>query len=447
MDTINIWALLTPVALGLLIFELLYSLIAKRGVYTFQESIANMGTAIGNQTMNLLVAALVYTSFGYLHAQYALFDIPNTWWSFLALFLLVDFLFYWFHRAGHRVNILWAAHMPHHSAEEMNLAVGLRASITQRLFSFSFFLPIPFLGFDPHFMYMTIGLHLIMGYWHHTEVIRTLGWFEKWFNTPSHHRVHHGTNAQYLDKNYAEFLILWDKLFGTFEPEDEPVCYGVLDPTRSWNPLYINFQHWIKLARMTAATPFWSEKLKLWFMPPSYVPRGLPADFAKNFTDSPGMTREEQIRYLSHMFCGAKPYLVTQMIAGIGFMVFVIDGKSPLSGWEKFGFSLLIWAMVVAWSGILERRRWTAALEITRLFAMAGALFYGFTKYGVLSSIAPEALAAGLFGFASISAAYTIAFFRGGVPAEERFAMESTESHNSELNRGDAVTPELGAVA
>ncbi len=401
----NIYALLTPIALSLLIFELIYSLVARKGHFTFQETIANMGTAIGAQTMNLLVAALVFWGFGILHAEYSIMKIPNTWWSFILCFLLVDFLFYWFHRAGHRVNVLWAAHSPHHSAEEFNLAVGLRASITQRLFSFSFFWPLALLGFDPKFMYMVIGTHLIMGYWHHTKVIGKMGWFEKWFNTPSHHRVHHGTNAQYIDKNYAEFLILWDKWFGTFEPEEEEVCYGVLDHPKTWNPLMISLHHFIVLGKLSWNAPHAWDKIKVWFMPPGWMPRGLGEGVEKKT----GMTVEEQVRFKTDMFRGAKPYLITQLILGLGFMVFVIDGKSPLSGAEKAAFSGLIWMMIISWGGILESKRWAPFMEIGRLTAQVGALFWAFSKY----DINIMALNYALPGIALASAVYVLYFFRG----------------------------------
>lgn len=399
----NIWAFVTPIALGLLIFEIILSVATQKGYYTFQETIANLGTAIGNQTVNLLVAVFVFWSFGLLYENYAMTEIPVTWWSAALLLVLIDFLFYWFHRVGHRVNLFWAAHMPHHSAEEMNIAVGLRASVTQRLFSFAFFWPLPLLGFDPFFMYTMVGVHLFMSLWHHTKVIKSLGWFEVWFNTPSHHRVHHGMNKQYIDKNFGEFLIIWDKMFGTFEPEVEEPCYGVLYPPKSWNPLVINFQHYIYLIKSSWNAPYFWDKIKIWFMPPSWRPRGMREGELLD-----GMTNEQFTRYHSKMFPNCKPYLIAQIVFGMAFMVFVIDGKSPLSAYEKIFGSGLIWMMVVAWGGILESKRWAPLLEITRLALMAGLVVYGFEKYN-LTAVALEYAA---IAAAALSSLWVLVFFR-----------------------------------
>lgn len=400
----NIWAFVTPIALGLLIFELLYSVGRKKGYYTFQETVTNLGTAIANQTVNLLVAVFIFWSFGILYRDYAIMQVPINWWTSILLLVLIDFLFYWCHRAGHRINLGWAAHMPHHSAEEMNIAVGLRASVTMRIFSFLFFWPIPLLGFEPKFMYTMIGAHLFMSLWHHTKVIKSLGWFEILFNTPSHHRVHHGMNKQYIDKNFGEFLIIWDKMFGTFEPEKEEVCYGVLSPPKSWNPLTINFQHYMYLCKMSWQAPYFWDKIKVWFMPPSWKPRGLD-----NEPVLEGMTVDEFVRYESRMFPNAKPYLIMQVIFGMAFMVFIIDGKSPLSGYEKIFGSALLWMMVIAWGGILESRKWAPILEVTRLALMAGMIVYGFDKY----NIAVPALEYLALAVAALSSVWALLFFRG----------------------------------
>ncbi len=399
----NIWAFVTPIALALLIGELLYSVGRKKGYFTFQETITNLGTAIANQTVNLLVLVFILWSFGILYNNYSIVKMPTTWWSGAILLILIDFLFYWCHRVGHRVNIGWAAHMPHHSAEEMNIAVGLRASVTMRIFSFLFFWPLPLLGFEPMFMYSMIGFHLFLSLWHHTKVIKTLGWFEVWFNTPSHHRVHHGTNKQYIDKNFGEFLIIWDKMFGTFEPEKEEVNYGVLYPPKSWNPVMINFQHYIYLIKMSWQAPYFWDKIKIWFMPPSWRPRGM-----RDGELLEGLTKDEFVRYESVMFPNAKPYLIAQVIFGMAFMVFIIDGKSPLSGYEKIFGSALLWFMVIAWGGILESRKWAPILEVTRLALMAGMIVYGFDKYGIAQPVIEyTAIAA-----AGLSSLWVLLFFR-----------------------------------
>ncbi len=222
----NVYAVIPPLVLILLIAEILVCLKQKSAYYNFQDTVANLSTGIGNQCINLAVALFVYNFYNWLY-QFAPWQIEAKWYNLILLLILQDFIFYWFHRTGHSINIFWAAHGPHHSSEEMNLSVGIRASFTQRLFQFLFFdWILVLMGFSPEMVYSMAAVHLFLAYWHHTRLIKKMGWFEKWFVTPSHHRVHHGVNTQYIDKNFSEFLIIWDKWFGTFEEEDEEICYG-----------------------------------------------------------------------------------------------------------------------------------------------------------------------------------------------------------------------------
>lgn len=372
----NIYSLITPFAIIMLLMEMAYSAIAGRKLFNFQESIANFGTALGNQTSNLLVAAFVYVTYDWLWSNFHWLELPLDgahWYNIILLLVGIDFIFYWVHRWGHQVNILWAAHSPHHSAEEMNLMVGLRASVTQRLMSFFFFWPLTLLGFHPFDIYMMTGVHLFMSYWHHTEVIPKLGrWFEYIFNSPSHHRVHHGMNFQYLDKNFSEMLIIWDRLFGTFEEEDEKVVYGMYNGPESWNPIKINFHYYLQLWELAKAAPYWTDKIKIWFMPLTWRPRGLPP-----YQPNTEITVENQVRYQSIMFARAKGYLVFHMILCLFLMVFII---TPSLGWttmERWLGAAILWHTIVNLSGILESRAWLYTSELMRLsfLGLIGVLF------------------------------------------------------------------------
>nr|MCU0240174.1 sterol desaturase family protein [Pyrinomonadaceae bacterium] len=276
MQETNIYVYLTPIALFFIVLETFFSWYYKRGFITFSESIANFGTALANQTTNVLLMAGVFIIYGYLWENYRIFTIDLNWWTFILLLLGVDFVFYWVHRWGHSINILWAAHSPHHSAEEMNFFVAVRASVTQRLSSFLFFWVLTIIGFRPEHIYMMTGLHLFIAFLHHTEFIPKL-WrpIELIFTTPSHHRVHHGVNFQYLDKNFGEFLIIWDRIFGSFAEEKEKVVYGIYDHPKSWNPIKINFHFYVILWKLAVAAPFWWDKIRIWFMPAGWRPRGL----------------------------------------------------------------------------------------------------------------------------------------------------------------------------
>lgn len=372
----NIYSLLTPIALVLVALEMLFCWVARKNYITFQESIANFGTAIGNQTTNVLVAVAVYIIYGYLWEHFRLTTIEITWWTWILLLLGVDFIFYWVHRWGHQVNIMWAAHSPHHSAEEMNLMVGLRASITQRLMSFFFFWPLTLIGFHPTDIYIMTGVHLFLGFWHHTEVLpKFWRWIEYIFNTPSHHRVHHGVNFKYLDKNFAEFLIVWDRIFGTFQEEEEKVVYGMYHGPQTWNPVIINFHYYITLWNYAVAAPYFWDKIRIWFMPLTWVPRGLPPK-----EPIKEITIQNQVRYQSNMFRGAKPYLILQLVLSLVIMLYIINANSSWSLMERWVGAALLWHSMFNWSGILESKSWAFSSELVRLL-FTGVFFILFNEW------------------------------------------------------------------
>jgi sterol desaturase/sphingolipid hydroxylase (fatty acid hydroxylase superfamily) len=360
----NIYATLTPIAIVFILIEIGLSWYYKKDLVSFEELIANFGTALGNQTTNVLVAAGVYFVYGFLWTHFRLVDnIEMTWYNFLLLLLGVDFIFYWVHRWGHHVNIMWAAHSPHHSAEEMNFAVALRASVTQRLFSFFFFWPLTIIGFKPVDIYAMTAIHLFIAFLHHTELIRKLWrWVEYIFTTPSHHRVHHGVNFKYLDKNFGEFLIVWDRMFGTFEEEQEKVVYGMYHPPKSWNPISINFHYYITLWNNAKAAPYMVDKFKIWFMPLTWRPRGLPP--LEPLVES---TPENQEKYRPTPMPKAKPYLILHLIFGVILMMYVIKADSTWSTTERWVGAFLLWHTIVDWGGVMEAKRWVFISENIRI--------------------------------------------------------------------------------
>ena len=377
----NVYAFITPIVVALLLFEIVYSAIARKGVYTFQDTITNLGTGIGNQCVNLAVAFFVYKWYGWLY-QFAPWQVPATWYSMLGLLIISDFVFYWFHRTGHRVNVFWAAHMPHHSSEEMNLSVGIRASFTQRIFQFLFFDWILVLvGFSPEQVYAVAAVHLLLAYWHHTRLIKRMGRFEKLFVAPSHHRVHHGVNPQYIDKNYSEFLIIWDKLFGSYAEEEEEVCYGITHPPRTWDPLYVNFQFWRQLFSDAWHTSSWWDKLRIWFMPTGWRPADVHDEVVP---ERIGYGLSEQVKFTSEPYPNMTGYLIAQVMLGMGYMYVAINMDWPLSALDRVIMSFGLFLMITSWGGILQARKWALLLEIFRTVYMASTLVFVLNKNAIL---------------------------------------------------------------
>ena len=367
----NIYSLLAPLAIFFVLAEIGFSLYYRKNLISFSEAITNYGTTIGNQTVNVLVAAGVYLGYGYLWEHFRLIDdLPMTWYNFLLLLLGIDFIFYWVHRWGHEINIMWAAHSPHHSAQEMNFLVALRASVTQRLFSFFFFWPLTLIGFRPFDIYLMTAIHLFISFLHHTELIPKLWrWIEYIFTTPSHHRVHHGVNFKYLDKNYGEFLIVWDRLFGTYEEETEKVIYGMYGQPETWNPIAINFHYYTVLWRDARQATHWWDKIRIWFMPLGWRPTNLPAHPPKE-----EITAQNQRKIKTFRIPGSDHYLISGAVFGTFLMLLVISPNSSLSVWERVAGSLLLWHLIVNWSGILEAKPWLFNSEMIRILLTCGCL-------------------------------------------------------------------------
>lgn len=221
------------------------------------------------------VAGLVLFSFYWL-AQFALFDID--WASsvllILAAYVIVDFLFYWYHRAIHEVRLGWAAHVNHHSSQQYNVGTALRASFAEAWIEPFFLIPAILLGIDPVMTIALLSLNHLYQYWLHTRHIGKLGPLEGILNTPSNHRVHHGSNLQYCDKNYGGTFIIWDRLFGTYEPEEEEVVYGIRHQLETYNPITATFHEWVSLGRDLRRASSLKDMLGYLFQPPGWAPDG-----------------------------------------------------------------------------------------------------------------------------------------------------------------------------
>lgn len=268
----NYIALSVPVFFVLIGIELAWSAWKGLKLYRLSDAITNISCGIGQQLTGIFFKTALFFFYYWIYEHVRLFSIPSTTITWVLLFIAVDFCYYWFHRMSHEINAIWATHIVHHQSEEYNLTVALRQSWFQGFYSSLFYLPLALIGFDPLMTITVIAFNTLYQFWIHTEIIRHMGWFEWIFNTPSHHRVHHGSNPKYIDKNHAGTLIIWDRLFGTFQKEEEAPVYGITQPLRSWNPLKANLHYWVDLFLLSERLSGWGNRLKLFVAAPGWKP-------------------------------------------------------------------------------------------------------------------------------------------------------------------------------
>jgi len=264
-----------PAFLLLVLFEKWYGWYKGRDTVRGMDMLSSLSSGVTNVTKDVLGISLSIITYEWLVRNIAVYHVQSTVWTYIIAFIVLDFSGYWVHRIDHKINFFWNSHIVHHSSEEFNLACALRQSISVFVQLFTFLLiPAALLDVPAQVIAIVAPIHLFAQFWYHTRHINKMGVLEKILVTPSHHRVHHAINPEYIDKNLSQIFIFWDKIFGTFQEElpDKPPVYGITRPVRTWNPIKINFVHLWLLIKDAWRTKQWKDKLRIWFMPTGWRP-------------------------------------------------------------------------------------------------------------------------------------------------------------------------------
>lgn len=412
MSEYNINGLAVPLFLLIMLVEYLFLRLQGRSLHRYNDSVTSLSMGLCLLISDALLKAYTFAVFIYLWEQHRFFDFsasaPLTW---LVFFFGVDFCYYWFHRLAHEVNFLWGAHVGHHQSEEYNLTTALRQSAFQYAFSWVFYLPLALLGCPPKVFLVQFILLKLYQFWLHTQAIHRIPGLEGFFSTPSSHRVHHAKNPRYIDKNYGGTLVIWDRLFGTWQPElaSEACHYGTTQPLNTLNPVKANLQHWALLGRDTLHTKHWQDKFKLWWKPTGWR----PADcYAQETPDSPAVAMQkfgcsERQKYDPQCTRGVKLYVALSMLSLFivsSMFVFLapqLDGKMLLAG------SLLIISGLVVANALLENQRRYSWLELIRLplfLVFAVTLWHSTSSTTVVNRIAIHHAPQAVLDYASSAA-------------------------------------------
>ncbi|HEY5691901.1 MAG TPA: sterol desaturase family protein [Cyclobacteriaceae bacterium] len=361
---------LNPIVLSIPIFFLLIGIelaierFSHRKLYRLPDSIANLSCGITSQLSGLFLKVLAIGIYEVIFSNFALFKLERNWLYWVVLFFLVDFAYYWAHRMSHEINLFWGGHVVHHQSEEYNLSVALRQSSFQTVWTFAFNLPLALLGFETLDFALISVLNTLYQFWIHTETINKLGFLEYFLNTPSHHRVHHGRNPKYIDKNHAGTLIIWDKMFGTFQAEEERPTYGITKPINSWNAVWANISHYAEMGKDLQRINKWSDKIKYLFMKPGWLPASLGG-----YRAAPEVDRATYHKYDTPAPVSLNYYVLFQyLLCLIGTGLFLFK-QADFQIAEKLFFTIVI-SIVVVNSGVLfENKQWVHWAEWARLVA------------------------------------------------------------------------------
>ncbi|MBK8257089.1 MAG: sterol desaturase family protein [Polyangiaceae bacterium] len=362
--------------------------------YILHDSISSLSCGVGQQMLGAFVHLLFpLIPYAFLYNNYRVTTLTPSVLTWTLLVLGVDLGYWAYHWASHRVNFLWAMHVVHHQSEEYNLTTALRQSWFTGLVSWVFYMPLALVGFPAEMFVVVYTLDIVYQFWIHTRAVGKLGPLEWIMNTPSHHRVHHGVDPQYIDKNYAGIFIIWDRLFGTFIKEEREPVYGIVGPLASWNPFWANVQPWVKLAQMSGATRRLRDKIWVWFAPPEWRPKDLGGPVT-----IPEVSRETQQKYRTPAPRIVNAYVVTGFILSSGATTALLEKSKSLHWVENLTIVALVMISLAVWSGLEEGRSWAVPLEVMKWIGAAalGAWFFRSHPYQLIGTVGVIAAAVGL---------------------------------------------------
>jgi len=383
-----------PIFFILIGLELVVDKIRQKSNYRFNDAITNISCGIGEQVTGVFFKLLIVGIYEYLFEHYAFFKIPVNWTTGILLFIGVDFFYYWFHRYSHVINLFWGGHVVHHQSEEYNLSVALRQGWFQKFFSFGFYLPLAFIGFDPVQFLTVSSLVTLYQFWIHTKNINRMGILEHLLNTPSHHRVHHGVNPKYIDKNHAGTFIIWDKMFGTFQEEEEEPIYGITHPINTWDPLSANLHHWKQMYSGVKHMRGTKDKLKYIFMPPGWKPSYIG--------DSEGGVNLDQYKKFDTSVSSIVNYYVLfQYAITLAGATFFLLSAGKLNIVDKLIACALVILSIVNYSSLFESKKYAVFAEALRIILTTLVFVFCFQiqTMGLLIAIGLWAIVSGFWLF------------------------------------------------
>lgn len=396
-----------PAFFLLVLFEKFWGIWKGNDTVPLNDMISSLSSGLTNVTKDVLGLSIVILSYQWFFDRVSLFDIQQTWLVYVIAFLALDFAGYWTHRIAHEYNIFWNNHIIHHSSEEFNLACALRQSIASVIKIFTvFLLPAAIFGVPPQVIAVVGPLHLFAQFWYHTRHIGKLGFLEKIIVTPSHHRVHHAINPEYLDKNYGQIFIFWDKWFGTFqeEKEDIPAVYGVTRPVRTWNPIKINFMHFWLLVKDAWRAQKWKDKLTIWFKPLGWR----PADVAEKYPIQKIDDVYHFEKYNPQLTKGMLVWSFSQLIVLLLLLSYLFGNLAAIGAPGIFYFGAFIFLTVYAYTELMDRNPNAWAWELMKV-AYAIFIVVSTGDWFGLSEFLPGAVSI-FMGYLVLSAFFSIWF-------------------------------------
>jgi sterol desaturase/sphingolipid hydroxylase (fatty acid hydroxylase superfamily) len=351
-----------PAFLLLVLLEKWYGWRKGKDTVQVMDMVSSLSSGVTNVTKDVLGLSVAIISYGWMVEHLAFIRLESGIGIYVFAFIALDFAGYWVHRIQHTTNIFWNAHIIHHSSEEFNLACALRQSISVffKLFTF-FLLPAAFLGVPVEVISIVAPLHLFIQFWYHTQHIDKMGFLEKIIVTPSHHRVHHAINPAYIDKNYSQVFIIWDKLFGTFQEEKEsiPPVYGITIPVATWNPVKINFQHLVQLISDAWRTNNWKDKFRIWFMPTGWRPDDV---IEKNTLDKIDNVYDFK-KYNPESSTSLKTWSLIQLMVLLMFISYLFGNLAAIGSPGIFYYGLFIFLFIYSMTELMDRNKYSFIWE------------------------------------------------------------------------------------
>jgi sterol desaturase/sphingolipid hydroxylase (fatty acid hydroxylase superfamily) len=391
---VNFIALAVPFFVAFMGLEWWLARRRRLALYRLNDAVVDLSSGIVQQVGLIFMKGALFVLYLWVYEHGRMFELSErSVWTWILAIVLVDASYYAWHRLSHEVNWMWAAHVVHHSSEDYNLAVALRQSLLTPWTLAPFHLPLAVLGVPPLVMFTADAFNTLYQFWIHTQLVGRLGVLERWLNTPSLHRVHHGINPRYLDKNYAGIFVVWDRMFGTYEVESEPVVYGLVKPLHSFNPYTAQFHYGVELWRRARGAPRLADKLALLLKGPRYTRAGAEPEPA------PPEVRPETFRkhdppltpQLARYIC---VQLALVVVGATGLMFF----ETVWPTWQLALGAALVFLAILGWGGLLERRRWAPPAQWVLLAATAAAA----AALGGLGVLGPAAAVASLAGAAGL---------------------------------------------